>query len=98
MESTVNRTDTQPTGLTGWLREHWTLIVVYLALVAFPFVVALVNGQSVGDMLANETGSALFLQGLLIEIFMIDARSTVNHANLDSLYLRGKREIGFQPV
>lgn len=71
MESTVTRTDTQPTGLSGWLREHWTLIAVYLALLAFPFIVALANGQSIGDMLANETGSALFLQGLLIEIFIL---------------------------
>jgi branched-chain amino acid transport system permease protein len=71
MQTTLARADAQPAGLSGWIRAHGMTLLVYLALVAFPFIVALLNGQAIGDMLANETGSALFLQGLMIEIFIL---------------------------
>jgi branched-chain amino acid transport system permease protein len=71
MQSTLARADAQPAGLSGWIRAHGMTLLVYLVLVAFPFIVALLNGQAIGDMLANETGSALFLQGLMIEIFIL---------------------------
>ncbi|MEZ4519770.1 MAG: branched-chain amino acid ABC transporter permease [Chloroflexota bacterium] len=71
MQTSIAQTDTQSTGLTGWLRNNATIMIVYLVLVAFPFIVALLNGQAITGMLANETGSALFLQGLLIEIFIL---------------------------
>lgn len=70
MQVTAAKTNT-PSGLRASLRANAGIIGAYLALLAFPFVVALFNGQSIGDMLANETGSARFLQGLLIEIFIL---------------------------
>jgi branched-chain amino acid transport system permease protein len=47
------------------------LIGVILALAVFPFLVALFDGQSVGDVFASEAGNAKFIQGLLIEIFIL---------------------------
>jgi hypothetical protein len=31
----------------------------------------LTEGQSIGDVLANEAGNAKFMQGLLIEVFIL---------------------------
>ncbi len=45
--------------------------IVLLAMVLLPFVTALVSGQSISDLLANGTGSAKFVQGLAIEIFIL---------------------------
>ncbi len=53
------------------LRNAFPLIILTITLLFFPFVVALLDGQSVGDVLANETGNARFLQGLLIEVFIL---------------------------
>ena len=47
------------------------LLVVLALLVAFPFIVAILDGQAIPDMLANEPGNAKFMQGLMIEIFIL---------------------------
>lgn len=70
MQYTVAQADTHA-GWRGMLRGNAGVIATYLLLLAFPFIVALFNGQSFGDLVANETGSARFLQGLLIEIFIL---------------------------
>ena len=70
MQYTVASTD-KPGGLRTSLRANAGILVTYAVLLAFPFIIALFNGQSVADLLANETGSARFLQGLLIEIFIL---------------------------
>lgn len=46
----------------------WVVLAVFLVL---PFVIALLDGQSFSSLLANEAGSAKFLQGLAIEIFIL---------------------------
>jgi len=58
-------------GLAGWLRANAALVGAFVALLALPFVVAILDGQPVGDMLASQTGSAKFIQGLFIEIFIL---------------------------
>lgn len=58
-------------GIVGLLRENMTLIVLVIFLVLFPFAIALLNGQTIGDVLASEDGTAKFLQGFLIEIFIL---------------------------
>ncbi len=60
----------QPTKSSGF-RANLPLIGTITALVIFPFLVALFNGQSVGDVFASEAGNAKFIQGLLIEIFIL---------------------------
>lgn len=53
------------------IRAHWPLLAVILALAIFPFLVAIFDGQSVADVFASEAGKAKFMQGLLIEIFIL---------------------------
>jgi len=52
-------------------RANLPLIGVILALAVAPFLVAIFDGQSVADVFASETGNAKFVQGLLIEIFIL---------------------------
>jgi branched-chain amino acid transport system permease protein len=40
-------------------------------LAALPFILAILTGQPVGDLLANEAGQAKFIQGLMIEVFIL---------------------------
>jgi branched-chain amino acid transport system permease protein len=46
-------------------------LILVLIMVALPFVTALINGQSLPDLLANKDGMAKFVQGLAIEIFIL---------------------------
>lgn len=52
-------------------RANMPLIGVIVALILVPFLVALMDGQSVGAVFASEAGNAKFVQGLLIEIFIL---------------------------
>ncbi len=45
----------------------WVLLVMIL----LPFLTAIVTGQPISDLLANGTGTAKFVQGLAIEIFIL---------------------------
>lgn len=54
-----------------WLRSQLGLILIVLALAALPFVIGLLNGQSISDVLANAKGNAKFIQGLMIEVFIL---------------------------
>jgi branched-chain amino acid transport system permease protein len=47
------------------------MIASLLLLLALPFFVALIDGQSFGDMLANENGLSKFIQSVVIEIFIL---------------------------
>lgn len=53
-----------------WTRNRVVLLAVVGAL-AFPFIVALISGQSPGAVLSGEAGNAKFLQGLAIEVFIL---------------------------
>lgn len=53
-----------------WARNRMVLIAL-AALVLFPFVIGLVNGDSIGAVLGNESGDSTFLQGLAIEVFIL---------------------------
>lgn len=53
-----------------WTRQRMVIIAV-LAAVAFPFIVAILSGQSPAAVLAGDAGNAKFLQGLLIEVFIL---------------------------
>jgi branched-chain amino acid transport system permease protein len=45
--------------------------VVVLILAVLPFLIGLGNGDSIGDVLINESGNSKFIQGLLIEVFIL---------------------------
>jgi branched-chain amino acid transport system permease protein len=53
------------------LRGNPIGLIVLLVMILLPFAIALINGQSISDLLANESGSAKFIQGLAIEIFIL---------------------------
>ncbi len=40
-------------------------------MILLPFIVALLDGQAVSEVFANETGRSKFVQGLMIEIFIL---------------------------
>ena len=51
-------------------QQRW-LIGSFIALLVFPFAVALWDGQTPADVFASNTGNAKFMQGLLIEVFVL---------------------------
>lgn len=53
-----------------WNRNRLVLVALLLAL-AFPFIVAILSGQSPAAVLSGEAGNAKFLQGLAIEVFIL---------------------------
>lgn len=53
------------------IRDNAGLLVVLLVLVSLPFIVAILDGQSISGVLANEAGNSKFIQGLMIEIFLL---------------------------
>ncbi|PID85711.1 MAG: branched-chain amino acid ABC transporter permease [Chloroflexi bacterium] len=70
MQSTIS-TNTSQSGVIHWLKSNRGMLITLVFLVLFPFIVALIDGQSPADVLNNETGNAKFMQGLMIEIFIL---------------------------
>ena len=54
-----------------WLRSNMAALLLVALLVALPFFVALLDGQSMSSLLSNESGNSKFVQGLVIEIFIL---------------------------
>ena len=71
MESTISPTNNQNSGVGQWLKENGGLVALMVFMVLFPFLVALLDGQSISDVFANESGNAKFMQGLMIEVFIL---------------------------
>ena len=57
--------------IMSWFRANLSLLGLMLLMVLLPFMIALFEGQSIGDVLSNESGFAKFFQGLLIEVFIL---------------------------
>jgi branched-chain amino acid transport system permease protein len=62
---------TKQNPLVGWLKGNLPLLVTVLILAALPFVIGLAKGDSIGAVLRNESGNSKFIQGLLIEVFIL---------------------------
>lgn len=71
METTTSQTESSQGRSIAWLREHGTLVAIVVLLFLLPFVIALLDGQSVTDVLNSEDGRSKFIQGLIIEIFIL---------------------------
>lgn len=69
----VSQSTDQPTTLAGrlWRRGNAPLLAVLAFLIAFPFLIGVLNGESPAAVWANSAGNAKFYQGLLIEIFIL---------------------------
>ncbi len=64
-------TTTRPYPALSWIKSNVALLVLVALLAILPFFLAIVNGQSIGDLVANESGNPKFIQGLLIEVFIL---------------------------
>jgi len=68
--SHANQSINQQSVLTR-IKGNVPLLVIVVLLVALPFIVAILDGQSIASMLANEAGNSKFIQGLMIEVFIL---------------------------
>jgi len=71
MTSTYPSAPGKKPALKGYLKDNQTLLITIVVLAALPFIIALLDGKSIGDVLTNKDGSAKFIQGLMIEIFIL---------------------------
>ena len=71
MQSTISTANNNSQGVTAWIKANSWLLASLIILVALPFTVALMDGQPIGSMLANEDGRSKFIQSLVIEIFIL---------------------------
>lgn len=55
----------------SFFKRNFAFLLTIVVLGALPFALALLNGQSIPSLLANEAGESKFLQGLLIEVFIL---------------------------
>jgi branched-chain amino acid transport system permease protein len=55
----------------AWIRGNATLAIVVLVMAALPFVIAILDGQSIPSALASESGQSKFIQGLMVEVFIL---------------------------
>jgi len=71
MELIANDRHSSSFSITAWARQNLGFLIVIVLLVALPFVLALASGQPIADLLANKAGQAKFIQGLMIEVFIL---------------------------
>ena len=64
-------TGQSPPKARGWVLENGGLLLLSGALVLLPFGLALAYGDSIPALLSNQAGNAKFIQGLLIEVFIL---------------------------
>jgi branched-chain amino acid transport system permease protein len=71
MAASTLTSEAKQNAIWGWLKGNLILLVVVLIMVVLPFAIGLANGDSIGDVLSNESGNSKFIQGLLIEVFIL---------------------------
>ena len=71
MQNSLSGNNNNSSPFRRWLGGNGALIAIFLAMFLLPFIIALANGQSLADVLANENGNAKFIQGLMIEVFIL---------------------------
>lgn len=71
MTTSVSTGEAKQNRIMAWIRANVPLLVVVVILAALPFLIGLANGDSIGDVLTNESGNSKFIQGLLIEVFIL---------------------------
>ena len=53
------------------VRPGLGLVILIVVMCALPFLIAVLDGQSIASLVANEPGQSKFIQGLLIEVFIL---------------------------
>ncbi len=69
MQSTIPTTP--QTGLVAWFKENRGLLALLIFMMLLPFLLALLDGKPISSVMSNETGNSRFMQGLLIEVFVL---------------------------
>lgn len=67
----ATETTTQKSPFRAWILDNGVLLTVILILILLPFFLTIVYGESIPSLLNNEAGNAKFLQGLMIEVFIL---------------------------
>jgi branched-chain amino acid transport system permease protein len=65
--------DTYPSQnrIAAVIKQNASLAVLFILLSALPFLIGLLTGQPLEQILANRAGTSKFLQGLAIEVFIL---------------------------
>jgi branched-chain amino acid transport system permease protein len=63
----------QPHSARGLIRENLGWFAALIFMILLPFAVALLDGQPITGLLASEPSTSKFVQGLVIEIFILAA-------------------------
>jgi branched-chain amino acid transport system permease protein len=71
MNSAISKREARPNRIDDWVKENLGLVVVVFVLAALPFLIGLAYGDTIGDVLTNESGNSKFIQGLMIEVFIL---------------------------
>ena len=71
MATSIVTAEPKQNPIAAWIRSNLALLVTLGVLVALPFLIGLADGYSIGDVLANDSGNSKFIQGLLIEVFIL---------------------------
>ncbi len=71
MDTPLPKVSQKQSPFAAGLKDNLPLIAVLLVLGALPFLVAVLDGQPLGEVLRNASGNSKFIQGLLIEVFIL---------------------------
>ncbi|MCZ7669220.1 MAG: branched-chain amino acid ABC transporter permease [Chloroflexi bacterium] len=71
MPSTISTDNRTQSGPLHWLKNNRGLLIVLVLMLLFPFIIGAIDGQSPTAVLSGETGNSKFMQGLMIEIFIL---------------------------
>jgi branched-chain amino acid transport system permease protein len=71
MQATIPGIGNEERGAISWIKNNRYLLGLLIFLIIFPFLVALIEGQSISDVLASEPGRAKFWQNQLINVFIL---------------------------
>ncbi len=71
MATSISANEASTNRVGAWAKSNLPLLLIVLILAVLPFAIALANGDTIGDVLVNESGNSKFIQGLLIEVFIL---------------------------
>jgi branched-chain amino acid transport system permease protein len=71
MGNLIMESDMKSNAFKTVVKQNYLLILTVFVLALLPFALAILDGQSITAMLASQAGRSKFIQGLLIEIFIL---------------------------
>jgi branched-chain amino acid transport system permease protein len=69
--ATASAIPIQRNTLLSQVRGNLGPLLVFVALVALPFVIGALDGHTVSEVLVNGSGYSMFIQGLMVEVFIL---------------------------